>query len=88
MREIEERLFGSELAEHDRPAPEAREAEQHSDESAEPLRQLATIGAPSDRRRRPRGHRDGVWRAIEETPDFWTTLKPLEEGAIARPVTS
>jgi len=25
-----------------------------------------------------------VWRAIEDTPEFWTTLKPLEEGAIAR----
>ena len=27
--QIEERLFGPDLAEHDRPAPEAREAEQH-----------------------------------------------------------
>lgn len=80
--QIEERLFGSELAEHDRPAPEAREVEQHSDLGAT----AATTRdnpRPSDRRRGPR-HRDEVWRAIEETPDFWTTLKPLEQGAIAR----
>src|SRR4029077_2255526 len=29
-------------------------------------------------------HRDRVWRAIEATPNFWTTLKPLEEGAVRR----
>lgn len=28
--------------------------------------------------------RDRVWRAIEATPNFWTTLKPLEQGAIRR----
>ena len=29
-------------------------------------------------------HRDRVWRTIEATPDFWTTLKPLEDGAVKR----
>src|SRR4029077_20356744 len=29
-------------------------------------------------------HRDRVWRAIEATPNFWTTLKPLEDGAVKR----
>ena len=47
------------------------------------LRQLATIDAPATAAVGP-GHRDRVWRAIEDTPDFWTTLKPLEEGAVAR----
>ncbi len=32
--EIEDRLFGPELAEHERPAPELREAEQHVEEDA------------------------------------------------------
>jgi len=81
--QIEERLFGSELAEHDRPAPEAREAEQHSDESAKTAATTRDNRRSSDRRR-SQGHRDRVWRAIEETPDFWTTLTPLEEGAIVR----
>ena len=50
-------------------------------------RRVSTVAATtSDNRRsgdapprRPRGHRDRVWRAIEDTPNFWTTLKPLEE---------
>jgi 5'(3')-deoxyribonucleotidase len=29
-------------------------------------------------------HRDRVWRAIEATPNFWTTLKVLEDGAVRR----
>ena len=84
--EIEEGLFGPELAEHERPAPELREAEQHGGEDASAA---ATIGDNRRvvRRRSRRGgtrHRDGVWRAIEGTPNFWTTLKPLENGAITR----
>jgi len=88
--EIEDRLFGPELAEHERPAPEVREAEQHSKADASAA---ATIGdkrrvvarrpARSVSRHRHR-HRDAVWRAIEDTPDFWTTLKPLEDGAVKR----
>ena len=81
--QIEERLFGPELAEHDRPAPEAREAEQHDDESRAAAATTRDNRRSGDRRRGP-GHRDRVWRAIEATPDFWTTLKPLEQGAIAR----
>ncbi|MCM3881541.1 MAG: hypothetical protein ND807_15640 [Vicinamibacterales bacterium] len=64
--EIEERLFGAADEEAKHPAPEAREAEQHS------------------RRRTSARSRDQVWRAIESTPDFWTTLKPLEDGAVKR----
>jgi 5'(3')-deoxyribonucleotidase len=85
--EIEERLFGAELAEHEQPAPEAREEEQHVDDGP------PTAATTSDNRRinvrrtslrSGSRHRDRVWRAIEQTPNFWTTLKPLEEGAITR----
>ena len=41
----------------------------------------------AERRSWPRDsayHRDRVWRAIESTPNFWTTLKPLENGAVER----
>ncbi len=66
---------------HERPAPEAREAEQH-----EQTRAPATIG--DNRRtskrviaqRQASRHRERVWRAIEDTPNFWTTLKPLGTG--------
>jgi phosphoglycolate phosphatase-like HAD superfamily hydrolase len=35
---------------------------------------------PSELRRR----RDVVWQAIQDTPDFWTTLKPLDPTAVRR----
>ena len=35
---------------------------------------------PSELRRR----RDLVWQAIQDTPDFWTTLKPLDATAVRR----
>ena len=76
--------LANELAEHEQPAPEAREAEQH----AERARAAATIGDRSARlnalgRDEAANIGDRVWRAIEETPNFWTTLKPLENGAIS-----
>jgi FMN phosphatase YigB (HAD superfamily) len=85
--EIEERLFGAELAEHDRPAPEAREEEQHVEEVPPSAATTSDNRRPTERRSSFRSgsqHRDRVWRAIEETPNFWTTLKPLEKGAIKR----
>jgi hypothetical protein len=35
---------------------------------------------PSEHRRR----RDVVWQEIQDTPDFWTTLKPLDPTAVQR----
>lgn len=83
--EMEERLFGVWEAEHERPAPEAREEEQHDDDGA-PAASTTGRDRPVAERRPRRGmrHRDRVWRAIEETPNFWTTLKPLENGAVER----
>src|SRR4029450_8964165 len=82
--QIEERLFGSDLAEHDRPAPEAREAEQHRDESIGASATTRDNRRSGDRRRGGTDHRDRVGRAMEDTPDFWITLRPLERGAVAR----
>ena len=31
-----------------------------------------------------RRHNDIIWHAIESTPDFWTTLKPIEDGFVRR----
>jgi hypothetical protein len=33
---------------------------------------------------RSTGRRDAIWRDIENTPDFWTTLQPLDPAAVAR----
>jgi hypothetical protein len=31
-----------------------------------------------------RRRRDAIWDAIQRTPDFWMTLKPIEDGAVRR----
>jgi FMN phosphatase YigB (HAD superfamily) len=53
--------------------PEAREAEE---------RKLAVPRAESPLARRQRF--DDVWDAIEATPNFWTSLRPIEPGVIVR----
>ena len=59
--QIEERLFGPELAEHDRPAPEAREDEQHDDgkQRGRCDNSRQSDGAPATRRAR-RGRVIGI----------------------------
>jgi 5'(3')-deoxyribonucleotidase len=83
---VEESLFPQELAEHERPAPELREREQHVEGGAEPTETIGDNREALERRsyRRSSHHRDRIWRVIEDTPDFWTTLKPLENGAVKR----
>jgi 5'(3')-deoxyribonucleotidase len=83
---IEESVFGQELSEHDRPAPESREQEQQVQEGAQSAATIGDNRKTLERRsyRRSSQHRDRIWRVIEETPDFWTTLKPLEKGAVTR----
>lgn len=39
---------------------------------------------PARPRPSPRRRHDAVWQAIVATPDFWTSLKPMEEGVVAR----
>ena len=84
--EVEAELFKSEPTGRERPAPEAREAEQHVDEEVPAAATIGDNRRPTARRssRGSSEHRDAVWRAVEETPDFWTTLKPLESGAVER----
>jgi FMN phosphatase YigB (HAD superfamily) len=85
---LEDRLFGAEAAEHERPAPEAREEEQHVEEDAAATTAAAALEMKrKGERRSSRGrsrHRDQVWRVIESTPNFWTTLKPIDADAIRR----
>jgi hypothetical protein len=64
------------------PEEEAIE-EAEADANADPVRSRTAgnqIAHPSELRRR----RDAVWQAIEQTPDFWTTLEPLDKGAVTR----
>jgi 5'(3')-deoxyribonucleotidase len=84
--EIEERLFGAADEDAEQPAPEAREAEQQNEDDADPPEAEPERRADYRRlvERLSTRHRDRVWRAIEAAPNFWTTLKPLEEGAVER----
>jgi hypothetical protein len=72
---VETRLFGGTPT----VADEAPEIEARLEEGQE--RRAA------DKRRTPREmrrRRDAVWNAIHRTPDFWTTLKPLDARAVRR----
>ncbi len=82
---VEDQIYGAERAEHERPAPEAREEEQHVEEgaSAEAGEVQNKVSERRSSRSRP-GHRDRIWRAIEATPNFWTLLKPIDADAIKR----
>jgi FMN phosphatase YigB (HAD superfamily) len=85
--EVEERLFGAVDADAKHPEPEAREAEQHNEQDAEAPSRSDLEQRANDRRaisRMASHHRERVWSAIEGTPNFWTTLKPLENGAVQR----
>jgi hypothetical protein len=74
--EVEERLFGAVDVDAKHPEPEAREAEQHElERRADDRRAISRMASH---------HRERVWSAIEETPNFWTTLKPLENGAVQK----
>lgn len=96
--EIEDRLFGPYEAEHSQPQPEAREEEQEAEQRAASdaggTANISTPGGGTDaaavarerlaQARAMRRHNDIIWHAIESTPDFWTTLKPIEDGVVKR----
>lgn len=73
-RDVEVRLFG--------PASRSR-AEPPEVEAA--LEEFAAESQPEDvTPHELRRRRDAIWTAIHETPDFWTTLRPLDPGAVPR----
>jgi hypothetical protein len=77
--DCEARLFGADNV-HSRPGdPE----NQPTDDvvSTRPVESPENAGT---RPQEPRRRRDAVWQAIRESNDFWTMLKPIEEGAVAR----
>ncbi|MEX2272137.1 MAG: hypothetical protein WD690_11725 [Vicinamibacterales bacterium] len=94
--DIEDRLFGPYEAEHTPPQPEAREEEQEEEQRA--AQESGGTSGISQREgdaasvarerlaqaRAMRRHNDIIWHAIESTPDFWTTLKPIEDGLVKR----
>jgi hypothetical protein len=76
FRDVEARLFESAQDEAgDAPVkPEAAEASLNTG-----VRRVAAPGVGDLYRRR-----EAVWQQITATPDFWTTLRPLEQGGVRR----
>ena len=90
-KEVEARLFGPVEAKDDTPEEpdgpaaldeaRAREAgphdKSHDDTEADAKEKAAEL-------KTLRVKREIVWRAVESTENFWTTLKPLDAGAVTR----
>ena len=74
FRDVETRLFGGTPT----VAAEAPEVEAQQEEAQE------SSGSAGQSPREMRRRRDAVWNAIHRTPDFWTTLQPLDPGAVRR----
>ena len=80
-REVEARLFGPEEIEDD--VPETPDEKARLTTSAKATVVEKTKIAAAELRALER-KRELVWRAIEATDNFWTTLKPLDRRAPAR----
>ena len=75
FREVELGLFGP-SAGVNAESPEVEAANEENDQAPP----AANGPTPGEIRRR----RDAIWSAIHNTPDFWTTLKPLDPTAVRR----
>ncbi len=73
--DVERRLFGPKAA----VAAESPEIEAAREEQPAPAAPRPKPTRPEQRRRR-----DAIWEAIHQTPDFWTTLEPLDPAAVPR----
>jgi len=62
--------------------PAAADVEGEEDPATLKGRPTTEDDGPTPRQARRR--RDSIWQAIQSTPNFWETLKPIEEGAVAR----
>ena len=81
--ELEDRLFGPGpcLGAGD---PETEEEAQQSEDPPSAGDGDRADGAPDLSSHAARWCRDSIWHAIQSTSNFWETLKPIDEGAVAR----
>jgi hypothetical protein len=78
---VEHRLFGAV------PEMAAGQPEQLSETAPPSTAGSNPPGPPTPAKldpREARRRRDAIWQDIRATPDFWTTLEPLQPGAVAR----
>jgi hypothetical protein len=82
--DVEARLFGRGAAIKGGQPEREEQAQSHPSDAPAPaigVEDEAAEGmSPWESRRR----RTAIWNAIQATPNFWRTLKPIEEGAVRR----
>ena len=81
FREHEIRLFGASAAAG---AGRGRRHATGDPEKEDERQAAARAQAEAKSRRESRGREDAVWAAIESIPNFWTTLRPLDQRAVRR----
>jgi hypothetical protein len=81
-REVERRLFGEKtIGRTDEPEREERAREKRESRAARERGETpAELHPPHELRRR----RDLIWKEIQATPDFWVSLRPIEETGVRR----
>jgi FMN phosphatase YigB (HAD superfamily) len=78
FKEHEVRLFGPP------PAAGTRRGRRQSTGDPEKEEERQAAARAHAEARDSRGREDAVWEAIERIPNFWTTLRPLDERAVRR----
>jgi hypothetical protein len=85
FRAVEQRLFGAGSTgqagepEREEEAQDLLERRQAGGDDPDAAAQDRLAGVRHERRRR-----DAIWKAIQGTPNFWETLEPLDNSAVAR----
>jgi hypothetical protein len=77
FRDYDTRLFGPDA---DEAIGEPEEEEQRQSEGGRAAQAEERVAQARAARQRE----DAVWQAIEATPNFWETLRPLDHGAVKR----
>jgi hypothetical protein len=90
--EVESRLFGPGVSLSEGQPEQEEESQENADEAE--VRAKAETGdgqsaaddvkAAKQSAREARHRRDAIWRAIQSTPNFWQTLKPIDQSAVPR----
>ena len=83
FREVEVRLLGDAAPLPEPPEVRAAEEERGAGRDAEGA-EAPSAETVDEARVTTRRKLDRVWAAIEATPDFWTTLKPIDPVAVRR----
>jgi hypothetical protein len=88
-REIEERVFGP-IASATRPGDPEDQGESDarppgvSPPDSQPGPEPPTAQEVGEAHHAMRRKRDAIWQTIQSTPNFWTTLQPLDPAAVRR----